>query len=269
MAAEARVMAAAPARPILPGLLVLFRKELAETRRSRRAVIFAGIMTMFVVLTPVIGFFEAEVVSEGARKTVIDQHMRGMLGTWAGLTAYIGSLMVIASTLDAVTRERNAGVTAWIATKPVSRLSYLLAKALAYSVTSIAAIVIVPTMFWALFMVLMFNDVPWGHVGIGVVVLSAEMAFLSFFTVALGVPFRSVAAVALSALAVWFLPGVLPAFEELRWTYGVLPAYLPFVAIKAAVGDLTQDVLTVPLASLAFALSTFLVAALRFDRQEL
>ena len=37
------------------------------------------------------------------------------------------------------------------------------------------------------------------------------MAFLSFFTIALGVPLRSVTPIAIIALAFWFLPTLVPA----------------------------------------------------------
>ena len=76
--------------------------------------------------------------------------MEDMLASWAGIAGYLGALMVIAASIDAVVRERSLGVTAWIITKPVSRLSYLLAKAAGHALTAAIAIIGIPSLVWLL-----------------------------------------------------------------------------------------------------------------------
>jgi hypothetical protein len=95
------------------------------------------------------------------------------------------------------------------------------------------------------------------------------MAFLSFTVIAIGVLFRSVAPIAIIALAIWFLPTVIPAVASLNWTYRVLPSYLPIAAISAAVSETESLTFTIPLAAVVIATLAFTLAVLHFERQEL
>ena len=149
--------------------------------------------------------------------------------------------MVIASTVDAMTRERAVGISAWILTKPVSRPSYLLAKASAHTAINIVTLILIPTVIWLAITFVLFADLPAARILLACVILGVEVAFLSFLTIALGVPFRSVTPVSLITLAVWFLPNFVPAVASLEWTYRVLPSYLPLAAVAAA-ADTRADV---------------------------
>lgn len=263
---------ASPARAsgaVLPGFAVLFEKEVLEARRSKRMIAFVLIMTGVLALIPIIGFYNADNYADGGRHVVDTDVTDGMLGTWASLVGFMGSLMVIASTVDAVTTERSGGITAWIITKPVSRLSYLFAKALAHSVVACVTIVVIPSIVWLGLTLLMFTEARPGLVGVAALILCIEMAFLSFTVVALGTAFRSVAPVAIIALALWFLPNVVPAIESLNWTYRVLPSYLPIAAAVVAVDESESFAVTVPLASIGIATAVFAGAVLHFERQEL
>ena len=131
---------------LLPGFGVLFHKELLEARRSKRIIIFLVIMTGALILVPVIGYLRIEnfgtgVAPCGRRRATC----RACVGAWSALVGYLGSLMVIASTVDAMTRERALGISAWILTKPVSRPSYLLAKASAHTAINIITLILIPT----------------------------------------------------------------------------------------------------------------------------
>src|SRR4051812_12734995 len=112
----------------IPGFAVLLQRELLEARRSKRILLFTLGVTVALILVALIGYGTVEHSGGVARHDVTRHGMRGMLVAWVALVGYLGSLMAIASTLDAVARERGSGICAWIVTKPVSRLSYLLAK---------------------------------------------------------------------------------------------------------------------------------------------
>jgi ABC-2 type transport system permease protein len=256
---------------VLPGFSELLRKELLEARRSKRAIAFVLIMTFIVVLVPVIAYFQADDFGGGSRHLISDDDMEGAVGAWAGLVAYIGSLMVIASTVDAMTRERSLGITAWIVTKPVSRLSYLLAKAVGHTLISAVTVVVIPSIVWLVLMLAMFEEVPVGYALWGALFLLIEVVFLSFCVIAIGVPLNAVVWIALVSLGFWFIPTAAPAVSTLDWTYRVLPSYLPVAAIAATLPESAFDseVFTITIAALAVMVITFLGAALLFERQEL
>lgn len=259
----------ATAAPLLPGFGVLFGKELMEARRSRRMILFVVIMTGALILIPVIGYLRIENFGAGWRHEIDSDGMRSLLGSWSALVGYLGSLMVIASTVDAMTRERALGVSAWILTKPVSRPSYVLAKASAHTAINIVTLVLLPTAVWLAITVVLFTDVPTVQIGLAACILGVEVFFLSFVTIALGVPFRAVTPVTLIALAVWLLPNFVPAIGSLSWTYRVLPSYLPLAAVSAAIDDMGWPTVTVPLAGVLTAVALTALALLQFERQEL
>lgn len=264
-------MAQASPSSLLPGLTQLFRKEVMESRRSKRAIAFTLIMTGILLLVPVVGYYQLDDIGGGARRALSDRDMENVIGSWAGILAYIGSLMVIASTVDAMTQERALGITAWIVTKPVSRPSYLLAKAAGHATVAAVTVVLIPTAIWLVVMTVLFQDVPYIYVAWALVIMLVEVVFLSFCVIALGVPLRAVVWIALVALGLWFIPTAVPAITALEWTYRVLPSYLPIAVILASSEEYatSSEVFTLTAASLATAGIVFLGAALLFERQEL
>jgi len=255
--------------PLLPGFGVLLHKELLEARRSKRIIIFLGIMCLAVALIPTVGYVRIVSYGIGARHTIGEDGMHTLLAGWTALVGYLGALMLIASTVDAVSRERSLGISAWIVTKPVSRMSYLAAKAVAHAIVGACTLVLAPTAVFIAMTLALFTDVSLANVGIATLILCIEMAFLAFFIVALGVPFRSVTPIAIIGLALWFLPTFVPAIASLRWTYRVLPSYLPLAAVTAAVDEMSSAVITVPAVSIDTAAALFAVAVIMFERQEL
>lgn len=255
--------------PMLPGFDVLFEREILDARRSKRLYAFAVIMTLALLLIVVIAYANVGALNTGARHEIETSSMNRMLGTWAYVVGFLGSLMVIAASVDAVTSERALGLTSWIITKPVSRVSYLLAKASAHALVASMTLVILPSAVWVIMTFALFRDVPAMNIVVAAAILCVEMVFLSFTVVALGVVFRSVAPIAILSLALWFLPNVVPAIESLRWTYRVLPSYLPIAALSVAVDDAQSFSVTIPLVSILIAAIVFVGAVTQFERQEL
>lgn len=264
-------MPQAESRPgaLLPGFGVLFSKEFLEARRSKRIIIFLVIMTGALVLVPLIGYARIENLGSGSRHEIGTEDMQGLVGAWSALIGYLGSLMVIASTVDAMARERALGISAWILTKPVSRASYVLAKASAHTAMNIITLILIPTAVWLALTLLLFNGVPGLRIVLAAGILGVEVLFLSFLTIALGVPFRSVTPVSLITLAIWFLPNFVPAITSLQWTYRVLPSYLPLAAVSAAVDEMSSSTLTIPIAAITGTAIITALALLQFERQEL
>jgi ABC-2 type transport system permease protein len=256
---------------LLPGLGELLRKEVLEARRSKRALIFVLVMTGVMLLIPLIAFYNTDDLGGGARRVVSEEDMEAIVGSWAGIMAYLGSLMVIASTVDAMSYERSSGITAWIVTKPVARVSYLLAKALGHALVSAATVVVVPSLIWLVVTSLLFAEIQYALVFWAMTIMFVEVLFLTFCIVALGVPLRAVVWVALISLGLWFIPVAAPAVTALEWSYRVLPSYLPIAVIAASLSGSATDseVFTISVASLAIGGIVFLVAVLAFERQEL
>lgn len=262
-------MASERSTSLLPGFGVLLGKEWEEAQRSKRMIAFLAVMTLSVALIPIVGYINIESATSATRHQISAGAMETLLGGWASLVGYLGALMVIAATVDALAHERSLGIASWIITKPVSRMSYLAAKATAHALTASLALVILPTVVFLVLMLMLYRDVPVANVFGAAAVLSIQMAFLSFFVVAIGVPLKTVTPVALVALALWFLPNFVPAIESLQWTWRVLPSYLPIAAFAAAVGENTSSALTIPAVSVAFAAAVFGLAVIMFERQEL
>lgn len=256
-------------RSPLPGFAALSRKELLEATRSRRMPVFLLLMTFVVVLVPLIGYARIDAFNDGFRHVIRPASMEGMVAAWAGIVAYLGSLLVIAATVDAVSNERSLGVAGWIVTKPVSRAAYLASKAAMHALTATAVVVIIPGTIWLILTVLLFEDVPMARILFAALVLCVEMLFLSLLTVSLGVPFRSVVWIAVIALAVWFLPTIVPVIALVEWAPYVIPSYLPFAAILAATGDETRFVISVTLSALVIGIVVFAAAVSLFEQQEI
>ncbi|HYM15430.1 MAG TPA: ABC transporter permease subunit [Dehalococcoidia bacterium] len=254
---------------LMPGFSVLLRKELQEAIRSRRVILFVAIICLAVSLVPIIGYFQIVEEGTGVRHQISADSMNALLTGWTALVGFLGSLMAVAATVDAVSRERSLGIAAWIVTKPVSRMSYLGAKALAHTIVAIGTLVVAPTAVFAMLAGALFQGLPAAHVLVAALILCIEMGFLSFFIVALGVPFRSVTPIAILGLAVWFLPTFVPNIGALRWTYRILPSYLPVAAYDAALDQATSATVSVPAAAIACAAGLFGAAVIMFERQEL
>lgn len=254
----------------IPGFGVLLAKEMLEAGRSKRMLIFLLIMTIAVSLFPTIGYWRIEDLGDGGRHTVSSDNMEGLIFGAYGLIGYLGSLFMIASTVDAVSRERSLGIAAWIVTKPVSRTAYLLAKAMAHTIVGAVSIVIVPLVVWFVLMTLFFNDVPLSRPFVGMLILLLEVAFIAFLNISLGVPFRSVPPIAIVSLAFWFAPSFLPAVAALEWTFRVLPSYLPIAAAAWALGEpYDRALFTIPLSSVLIGAGAFVAAIIWFEQQEL
>lgn len=254
----------------LPGFDVLLAKELDEASRSKRLVAFVLIMSLLVALFPLIGYARIDDFGDGFRSRITEDSMAGMVEGWVGMMGYLGSLMVIASTVDAVTRERALGITAWIITKPVSRLSYLLAIAVGHTMAALLTVILVPSAVWVALTVALFEDVPLDRVLGSVGMLCIEVAFLCFLNVALGVLFRSVTWVAITSLALWFAPTIVPVIATLEWTVYIVPSYLPIMAIALIdVGYTERAFATVPIAALIAGALVFAAGVWLFEHQEL
>jgi ABC-type transport system involved in multi-copper enzyme maturation permease subunit len=255
---------------VLPGFGVLLRKELLEAQRSKRMIAFLLLMTVCVTLVAVVGYARIAYFGDSSRHRIAGDGMDTLVGGWIALVGFLGSLMIIASTVDAMSRERALGISAWIVTKPVSRMSYLGAKAAAHALIGIVMLVALPTVVWLAMMLLLFQGVPVDRILVATLILCIEMGFLSFFIVSLGVPFRSVPPIAISGLALWFLPNFVPAVQSLRWTYHFLPSYLPIAALSIAIEDDPRSfAYSVPLFAIALAAALFAGAVVMFERQEL
>lgn len=239
------------------GFTNLFRKEMSAWWNTKTWWIQAALFLVACVGIPAAAAFQMKAAGELSTNT---------------MEAYLVFLMLhmifsagsaIITVQGAIVGEKEAGTAAWILSKPVSRASFIGAKALALSINFLVTAVAVPAA--AIIVV-------WGYLGIApspsaVAVMLAGMCLTVLFyllmTLFLGVVFGGRAAIAGSAFGVFF---VLTQFGQ--QAPDLTPAGIPFRTIEALQGGGLVSV--APFVIAAVASGVFLLfAVLRFRADEL
>ena len=242
------------------GFGTVFRKEIADWIRGRRALVVGLITLGGAGLSTVISFIAGE-APPGAPPLSMDPTTNVLLG-WGGLTF---ELVVLLATISLVSAERDRGTLAWNLSQPVSRTSVLAAKWSAALVVYAIVGVFVPLAASSAVASVVYGSVP----NLAVIGLFAGLyllvpAFYIALTVALGTAVRSTPGIAGIGLAVMLLPsvfgGLLPIAREMS------PTSIGGWALAAATGQ------PAPVLSLVGWLTAMAVLAIAakvvFDRQE-
>ncbi len=245
---------------LLLGAGTVFRKEIAEWVRGRRALVVgvvsvaaAGLSTLIPLLVPK--------DSPGAASLSMDPTVNVLMG-WAGLTFAIVALL---ATMGLVSAERDRGTLAWSLTNPVSPTGILAAKWSAAMVVYGLVGVALPLAVSTVVATVAYGQAPdLATVGLFAVLYLTVPAFYIGLTVALGTGLKSTAGIAGVGFLVMFLPSgigaLVPVVNE------VSPTSIGTWAIATATGHpasaLTLGGWLLSMAILAVG------AKLVFDRQE-
>ena len=209
MTASIVTAATSAGTPRLAGLGALVRKERLEWFRGRRAWVVAAVTTILMVLTAanawinmtLRGAFPAEETADLEPLSMLPLDNIGM-----AVSAQLFVLVAILALASLVTKERESGTLAWVASKPVARSSIFAAKWIAAVAMLALVAAIVPLGITTALAVPMYGIPD----GMALVVMGAGMIALVVFYAAvaltLGTMLPSTAAVAGATIGVLSIP---------------------------------------------------------------
>jgi ABC-type transport system involved in multi-copper enzyme maturation permease subunit len=128
------------------GFATLVRKDLTEWRRGQRAIVVAGVSTVFMSLTAANAWITTRIIESlpaGAEAPALPPSMAPLDNLLAAVGSQIFILVAIFAVGSLLIRERESGTLAWVASKPVDRGIIWAAKwASAAIVLAIAGVII-------------------------------------------------------------------------------------------------------------------------------
>lgn len=245
---------------IFLGFGTVFRKEISEWIRGRRALIVGLVSVGSAVLGTIIPFIVPK-DSPGAASLTMDPTVN-VLMSWNGLTF---QLVAVLATMSLVSMERDRGTLGWNLTNPVSPTSILAAKWTAAMVVYGLVGVVLPLAISAAVATALYGSVPdLRTIGAFTALYLMVPAFYIGLTVALGTGVKATAGIAGIAFLVMFLPSafgaLIPIVNELS------PTSIGAWAMATATG---QPASLLTLGGWLVSMAVLVVAAkLVFDRQE-
>jgi len=261
----------APAEPTQarssPGVLFLgfgnvFRKEVTEWLRGRRAIVVATVSILSVAFTTLVPYIVRATGQASSGPPLSMEPTANVLYGWGGQTIQIVTLL---ATMSLLSVERDRGTLAWSLSNPVSRASVLFAKYGAAFLAIGALAVMGPIAVSVVVATIAYGGIPdLPTVGTFAVLYLTVPAFWIALTIFLGTFLKSAAGIAGIGFAVMLLPtlfaGFLPIVTEMS------PTSISTWAIAAATGE-PASALT--LAAWVVGMGALLVGAkISFDRQE-
>jgi ABC-2 type transport system permease protein len=144
----------------------VFRKEMLEQVRTYRFLIVAAVLVIFGLTSPALAKFTPEMLKAipgvpgniqtlFPTPTVVDA-----VGQYVKNMVQFGVLLALLMTMGVVVQEKERGTAAFFLTRPVSRVTFLLAKYAAMAVAFIASILIAALGCWY-YTYLLFEPLAW------------------------------------------------------------------------------------------------------------
>jgi ABC-2 type transport system permease protein len=255
------------ARPSRVGLFLgfgnVFRKEVTEWLRGRRAIVVAIVSIISVTFTTLVPFVVRATGQASSGPPLSMEPTANVLYGWGGQTLQIVALL---ATMGLLSVERDRGTLAWSLANPVSRASVLFAKFGAAFLAIGVLSVLLPIAVSVGIATIAYGGMPdLQTVGTFAVLYLAVPAFWIALTIFLGTFIKGAAGIAGIGFAVLILPtliaGFLPMVSELS------PTSIGTWAVAVATGEPAS---TLTLAGWVAGVGALLVGAkLTFDRQEL
>ena len=208
-----RTDASAVAHPLpsvgaLPGFGGLVRKELTEWRRARRTWVAFLVSALFMTLTALNAWLQTVLpaeATEGAAPPITDA-MTILVGA---VSAQIFAVVAIFAVMGIIVAERESGIMAWTASKPVSRAGIWLAKFSSATVVLWIVAGVLPVIATVALVVVLYGSVPIAPVVLMAVGAGMSIAFYVAVALTASTVVTSQAAVAAIAIGTMFLPQLL------------------------------------------------------------
>ncbi|TFC83760.1 ABC transporter permease [Cryobacterium sp. TMT3-29-2] len=251
------------------GFAAFAQKEILEIVRTWRVWVLPGILLFFALTGPIMARFTPEIIHALASEqlgnfTLPDPSYVDAYTGWIknlSQTALFALIIVYGSI---VSSERRSGTAILVLTKPVSRGSFILAKATVHSAFLAVLVVIGTAVTWGLTAVV-FEEAP------GPALWSAALAWLAFgilfiaLMTLLSVLIAPAAGAAGAGLGAYALISIASLWTPLgRWS----PAGLTTIPTSLALGE-PVDAFWPVCTALLLAAALFALAAAAFQRNEL
>lgn len=198
----------AEALGVLPGLGGLIRKELTEWRRSRRVWVVFLVTALFMTLSALNSWLQANLPAEPGEPSVtpITDPMLILVGA---VSSQIFAVAAIFAVMGLLVSERETGTLAWTASKPVSRSAIWLSKYTVATTVLWVAAGVVPLLATVVLIVPLYGEV--AVVPVVVMIIATALSIALFVAVALfaSTLVTSQAAVAAVAIGAMFSPQLL------------------------------------------------------------
>jgi ABC-2 type transport system permease protein len=195
-----------------------------------------------------------------------------LYGIFAGM---FPSIAVVIAAQDAIVGEKEKGTAAWVLSKPVSRIAFILSKVIGYGLGVLVCLVLIPAVIAFLeFRFVGGLTIDPGKFALGIGVLWLYLCFYLLLTLMLGTFFSARPAVIGIPLALAFgqqlLFGILPAaIKVMPWTIAIPIGDMDFSIISAIMAGRHPYDMT-PFYVACAAMVLFIVVGLwRFQREEL
>jgi ABC-type transport system involved in multi-copper enzyme maturation permease subunit len=218
---------------LLPGFGGLLGKELTEWRRSRRTWIVLIVSGLFMTLSALNTWLQANVLPEDPSQAVENPIVDPLTSLAGAVSSQIFVVAAVFAVMGLIVTERESGTLAWTASKPVSRTAIWLAKLASSAGVLWIAAGLIPFAATVALVVALYGPVPMLPIltmGAGIV-----LAITLYVAVALATStvITSQAAVAAIAIGVMFLPQLLGLVMPIE----ALPTSVLQWALFAAAGE--------------------------------
>ena len=204
---------------LLPGFGGLLRKELTEWRRGRRTWVVFLVSALFMTLSALNSWLQANFAPTDGSEGVIDPILDPMLILVNSVATQIFAVAAILAVMGLLVAERESGTLAWTASKPVSRSGIWLAKFVTSTTVLWVAAGLLPLAATVGLIVALYGGLPAMPIAILAIGTGLSIAFFVAVALAVSTVVTSQAAVAAVAIGVMFLPQLLGLF--------VPPQFLP------------------------------------------
>jgi ABC-2 type transport system permease protein len=255
----------------LSGFGNMFAKELGDWFHTRRwltqLIVWFAIINLFIAfvlfVTP-----QIDLAQGNSAPTAGDQAATG-LELFFNFAVTGGSIGVIIIALDEIVGEKTTGTAAWILSKPLSRVSFVLTKLASDAIGILLFILIIPgTIAYIEIWLASGQPTPLLHYLAGIGIAALVLLFYLTLTILLGVLFDARGPVVGISLALLFLGSILS--QLVKQVALVLPVAMQSFATMAASGKSIPmvgliEILTTTTWSLIFVV----IAVWRFLKLEL
>lgn len=258
----------------MSGFRVLLGKELAESWRTRRLPVVAGLFLIIGMLSPLTARYLAEILelALGDQLTGVPLPVPTALTSLDQLQknfGQIGALAAIALAMGSVSGELDRGTAALVLAQPASRSAFLGAKLAAIGVVLAVSLALAAAVAWVYTTVLFEPQPAGGWIVMAILSWLALMAWAAVTFLASSVTGSTTAAAGLGFVALigFSLLAVVPTLDRLLPTGLIAPA----IAIAAGTsGGLDLARLATAVAGTVLLIGASLVGAqVAFRRREL
>ena len=256
---------------MMDGFAVMLRKELLEAWRSQRFLVVGVVFLLLGIISPVGAKYLPELLKtlgtgqQGVQVIVPTPTVNDAITQFLKNVAGTGVFVALLLPMGAVAREKEQGTASFVLTKPVSRQSFLAAKALAlFAVLTVGvALATVAAYFYT---ALLFQPISVGaFLSCAALVLLSLLVFASFTFLGSALLQAPLAAIGIGAGAwvILSLLGILPNVSQYT------PAGLVTAAGDVALGKAPDHLAHTIVVNLGLIFVALAASWLSFSRQEL